>query len=109
MTKADFFKMLDDHLQSHSFEWDRNGQAVPLKTPRYTAIDFVPHCWSETPERQVELKALDSKYPWVYHSSGYVLGNCWYITIISHKTAKAAQKQYEIFARWIAEYKALNK
>lgn len=109
MTKSEFFKMLDDHLKSHNFKWDRNGQRVELETPIYTAADFVSHTWSETPERQAELKIIDPEYPWIYHSSGYVLANCWYITVISHKTAKAAQKQYEIFTRWIAEYKELNK
>lgn len=109
MTKSEFFTFLDKHLESHNFKFDAFGQRVPLEVPRYTAVDFVSHVWSESPERQKELKETDPKYPWVYHSSGYVLGNCWYITVISHKTAKAAQKQYEIFTRWIAEYKEINK
>lgn len=105
MTKSEFFKMLDNHLESHNTVFDDFGKRVPRQDRQYTADEIEAFTHSEPEEKIAKLKAADPSYPWVLHSSGWCLAGCWYITAISHKTKQAAQKQHKIFTRWIAEYK----
>ena len=95
MNKAKFFALLANSLKFHN-----DG------SNRYTAADFQPYEFHENPENFAKWKAENPDYPWVAHSSGYKLKECWLVCVISHRTAEAATKQTAIFARWIAEYKA---
>ncbi|AZF87649.1 hypothetical protein CPT_Mydo_074 [Proteus phage Mydo] len=109
MTKSEFFKMLDNHLESHNYTFDHFGNRIKREDRQYTANEIEAFTHSEPEEKIVKLKAADSNYPWIFHSSGWCLADCWYITAISHRTKAAAEKQHKIFTRWIAEYKELNK
>lgn len=105
MTKSEFFAMLDDHLNSHNTTFDDFGNRIPRQDRQYSAAEIEAFTHSETEEKIAELEEHDPAYPWIFHSSGWCLAGCWYITAISHKTKEAAQKQHVIFTRWIAEYK----
>lgn len=108
MTKAKFFAMLKDHLDSHNTTWDGYGNRIQRQERQYSAAEIEPFTFSESEEKIAELKETDPAYPWVFHSSGWCLAGCWYITAVSHKTEEAAKKQHEIFTRWVAEFKAAN-
>lgn len=105
MTKTEFFAILDNHLKMKNGSFNAFGEYVESENPAYTPADVAPYEFHEKAENLEKWRKEDPRFPWIAHSSGYVLANCWYISLISHKTAEAATKQTKIFARWIAEYK----
>lgn len=100
MTKSKFFAMLDQYLASHN-EWAK----FETESDKYTAAQLEGYVFHEDPARLAAYKESDPSYPWTAHASGFSLADCWYIEVMQHRTAEAAEKQAEIFTRWIAEYK----
>lgn len=100
MTKSKFFEMLDRYLSSHN-EWAKLGNGGN----EYTAAQLEGYVFHEDPARLASYKESDPSYPWVAHASGFTLADCWHVEVMQHRTAEAAEKQAEIFTRWIEEYK----
>lgn len=100
MTKAKFFEMLDQYIANHNEYASLDG------ADKYTAQQIEPYVFHEDPCQLASFKLQDPDYPWTAHASGFCLADCWYVELMQHRTAEAAEKQHKIFTRWIAEYKA---
>lgn len=89
MNKAKFFELLATNLKFHNRGADS-----------YRSADFEAQVFSNPRN--------DAKKPagWIDYAANIVLGNCWYTTFTTHKTAEAAEKQTAVFVRWLAEWKA---
>lgn len=42
MTKSEFFKMLDNHLESHNYTFDHIGNRIKRQDRQYTANEIEP-------------------------------------------------------------------
>lgn len=61
MTKSEFFKMLDNHLESHNYTFDHFGNRIKREDRQYTANEIEAFTHSEPEEKIVKLKAAAEK------------------------------------------------